>query len=73
MPINMSREDKSFLVTYLNSIPGQNQILRAISGNAQPKLNVADIEEVKARGGIIITITDKQNKKYTKITLQHNG
>lgn len=47
MPSSMDDKDKSFLVTYLNSIPGQNQILRAISGNAQPKLNVADIEEVK--------------------------
>jgi restriction endonuclease S subunit len=47
MPTGMNDQKKSFLVTYLNSIPGQNQILRAISGNAQPKLNVADIEEVK--------------------------
>jgi len=47
MPADMNDKEKTFLVTYLNSIPGQNQILRAISGNAQPKLNVADIEEVK--------------------------
>ena len=47
MPAGMDDKEKSFLVTYLNSLPGQNQILRAISGNAQPKLNVADIEEVK--------------------------
>jgi restriction endonuclease S subunit len=47
MPKDMKTQQKSFLVTYLNSITGQNQILRAISGNAQPKLNVADIEEVK--------------------------
>jgi len=47
MPHDMEHQLKSFLVTYLNSVPGQNQILRAISGNAQPKLNVSDIEEVK--------------------------
>ncbi len=47
MPKGMSCQNKSFIVTYLNSIPGQNQILRARSGNVQPKLNVIDIEEVK--------------------------
>ncbi len=47
MPKDFRAENKSFMVTYLNSKPGQHQILRAISGNAQPKLNVADIEEIK--------------------------
>jgi type I restriction enzyme, S subunit len=43
----LDMQTKSFIVTYLNSTPGQNQILRAISGNAQPKLNVSDIEQIK--------------------------
>lgn len=34
---------KIFLLTFLNSKLGQEQILRRISGNAQPKLNIADI------------------------------
>ena len=46
MPLKFDEAQKTFFVTYLNSVPGQNQILRAISGNAQPKLNVSDIEEI---------------------------
>lgn len=46
MPPKFNDAQKTFFVTYLNSVPGQNQILRAISGNAQPKLNVSDIEEI---------------------------
>lgn len=34
---------KIFLLTFLNSKLGQEQILRRISGNAQPKLNITDI------------------------------
>ena len=37
---------KIFLLTFLNSKLGQEQILRRISGNAQPKLNIADIYEI---------------------------
>jgi restriction endonuclease S subunit len=36
-----------FLLSYLNCGIGQKQILRLISGNAQPKLNVADIKNLK--------------------------
>ena len=36
-----------FLLSYLNCKIGQKQILRLISGNAQPKLNVADIKNLK--------------------------
>ncbi len=38
--------DKNFLLTFLNGIFGQIQILRRISGNAQPKLNTSDIGSV---------------------------
>lgn len=38
---------KSFILTYLNSFYGQNEILRRRSGNAQPKLNVADIYDLE--------------------------
>jgi len=34
---------KKYLAVYLNTKYGRNQILRLISGNAQPKLNVYDI------------------------------
>lgn len=37
---------KFFILTYLNSFFGQNEILRRRSGNAQPKLNVADIYNI---------------------------
>jgi restriction endonuclease S subunit len=37
---------KSYVLTYLNSKLGRQQILRRISGNAQPKLNVRDISEM---------------------------
>ncbi len=39
-------EFKYFLLSFLNSKYGKNQILRLISGNAQPKLNVSDIYNV---------------------------
>lgn len=39
-------KDKYVILTYLNSYPGQLQILRRLSGNAQPKLNVSDVEDI---------------------------
>jgi len=44
---NVDPEIKSFLVVYLNSKYGQNEILRRRSGNAQPKLNVSDIYDLE--------------------------
>ena len=44
---NVSRKQRHYALTFLNSIFGQTQIIRAISGNVQPKLNVSDIEGVK--------------------------
>jgi len=38
---------KDYILTHLNSRIGQIQILRLISGNAQPKLNVSDIENLR--------------------------
>jgi len=46
-PKNISADEKVFILTFLNSNAGQSQILRSISGNAQPKLNVSDIEFIK--------------------------
>jgi hypothetical protein len=40
-------EMKYFILTFFNSKYGQNQILRRISGNAQPKLNVYNFNELK--------------------------
>jgi len=40
---NVNTKLKIFVLTFLNSELGQRQILRRISGNAQPKLNIADI------------------------------
>ena len=40
-------EMKYFILAFLNSKYGQNQILRRISGNAQPKLNVYNFTELK--------------------------
>lgn len=47
-PKSLSLEQKRFILTFLNSNAGQTQILRAVSGNAQPKLNVSDIKNVRA-------------------------
>lgn len=44
---NYNEETKYFILTFLNSKYGQNQILRRISGNAQPKLNVFNFTELK--------------------------
>jgi len=46
IPSKISYDEKIFILTFLNSTPGQSQILRCISGNAQPKLNVSDIENI---------------------------
>jgi restriction endonuclease S subunit len=40
-------EDRKFILAFLNSDAGQIQILRSISGNAQPKLNVSDVELIR--------------------------
>lgn len=39
-------EHKLFLLTFLNSKLGYQQIKRSISGNAQPKLNISDIYQL---------------------------
>src|SRR3989344_7562786 len=39
-------EQKVFLLTFLNSKFGFKQIIRKISGNAQPKLNIQDIYDL---------------------------
>ncbi|MCK4744988.1 restriction endonuclease subunit S, partial [Candidatus Parcubacteria bacterium] len=44
---NYNEEIKYFILTFLNSKYGQNQILRRISGNAQPKLNVFNFTDLK--------------------------
>ncbi|MBU1147357.1 MAG: hypothetical protein KKD11_03305 [Candidatus Omnitrophica bacterium] len=46
-PKNILNEEKRFILVFLNSTPGQSQILRCISGNAQPKLNVSDVNNIK--------------------------
>lgn len=38
---------KNYILVFLNCHYGQKQILRCISGNAQPKLNVSDIANVQ--------------------------
>lgn len=45
-PRNISDSFRDYILSYLNSKIGQTQILRLISGNAQPKLNVYDIENL---------------------------
>jgi len=45
-PREIQASVKSYVLTYLNSKLGRQQILRRISGNAQPKLNVGDISEM---------------------------
>jgi len=45
-PRGIQASVKSYVLTYLNSKLGRQQILRRISGNAQPKLNVRDISEM---------------------------
>lgn len=41
-----SDEEKSFILTYLNSKYANNLVLRRKSGNAQPKINVDDITRI---------------------------
>lgn len=45
-PLTIKGKIKLFVLTFLNSGLGQSQILRRISGNAQPKLNVKDIYDI---------------------------
>jgi len=47
LPKNLSEFFKDYILSHLNSKIGQIQILRLISGNAQPKLNVSDIENLR--------------------------
>jgi restriction endonuclease S subunit len=47
LPKNLSVFFKDYILSHLNSKIGQIQILRLISGNAQPKLNVSDIENLR--------------------------
>jgi len=46
-PKSSASEEKKVILTFLNCKAGQTQILRAVSGNAQPKLNVSDIENLR--------------------------
>ena len=41
-----SEPEKFFILVYLNSVYAQNLILRRVSGNAQPKLNVGDMLKI---------------------------
>jgi len=43
---DFSLKYKLFILTYLNSQIGLKQVLRSISGNAQPKINIHDIENI---------------------------
>lgn len=45
-PTRTKTELKLYILTFLNSKLGHQQVLRRISGNAQPKLNVRDISEM---------------------------
>lgn len=49
-----STDVKQYVLAYLNSTIGKALTVRRVSGNAQPKLNVADISEIP------IPIVDKQ-------------
>jgi len=63
---NIKDEMKSFLVVYLNSFYGQNEILRRRSGNAQPKLNVSDIYDLEIPN-IELNEISHIHEKVTKI------
>ena len=41
-----TKSEKHYILTYFNSFYGQNLIIRRISGNAQPKLNVSDLSKI---------------------------
>lgn len=43
---NLNKEYKNYLLAFLNSRFGFDQIFRRISGNAQPKLNVQDVYDI---------------------------
>ncbi|MGJ0847761.1 hypothetical protein ACR77J_13810 [Tissierella praeacuta] len=42
----MKEYEKDYILTFFNSYYGQVVVLRRISGNAQPKLNVSDISDI---------------------------
>ncbi|WP_231893482.1 restriction endonuclease subunit S domain-containing protein [Bathymodiolus septemdierum thioautotrophic gill symbiont] len=44
--LNFIDSEKFYILVYLNSLYSQNLILRRISGNAQPKLNVGDMKKI---------------------------
>ncbi len=62
---NYNEDIKYLVLTFLNSKYGQNQILRRISGNAQPKLNVFNFIELK-----IPVFNQPFNKQIEKIVKQ---
>ena len=43
---NFTDNEKIYILVFLNSLYAQNLILRRISGNAQPKLNVSDMQKI---------------------------
>lgn len=47
LPENLPDFYRDYILSHLNSKIGQIQVLRLISGNAQPKLNVSDIENLR--------------------------
>ncbi len=57
----LSPERRAFLLFFLLSKYGQLQLLRRASGNVQPKLNVADVGEIKVPG-----VEDFALKKFSE-------
>lgn len=58
---DLTEEFKRFILTFLNSKIGYSQIYRKISGNAQPKLNVCDVNDLSfpiPEGQILKKIND---------------
>lgn len=88
-PKNFTEEQKNYILTFLNSKNGQIQILRRLSGNGQPKLNVSDIlglyipkfnESTESlisfcveKVGFLINKTKKIYKESQNILLQELG
>ena len=64
--IKISHDYKTFLLVFLNSRFGYLQIIRKISGNAQPKLNVQDIYDLICPNPNQQTLTEV-NKLITQI------
>jgi len=59
---NFSESEKFYILVYLNSSYAQNLILRRISGNAQPKLNVSDMQKIP-----ILSMSDIFQSKIEKL------